>query len=510
MLRTIMNKCMSECETRQVSTIAFPAIGTGNLGFPVATSAHVMVDEICNYLQKNKCESLSTVYVMIYKDSAMHRAFSDELENRKRSELVPMKKKKRWLFRGRRAASPDIAPLTEPTSGGAVKLTSSHSLDFGNGVSMEILKGDITQESTNVIVNTTNENLVLDSGVGLALAKKAGKSLQDACNALNPVDKKGLRDSKVIETKAGNLQCKHVFHVMFRKDTFVQVVTSCIEKARELKHNSISFPAIGTGQEKYPADSAARDMIQGMRQCKTGSKVNVRIVLFQEEVYSKFVEVLAGDLQPSPLPPPPLPVVGSACKPKTRPTTYETTKVKTSTVDYEIVILGETQAHVDAAEKSLRDLIGKEFKTEKIVDKKIGLLRESQVKALQRDACSMHLIFRIDRKSNTVEFEGKTTGVYEMKINIKDALSQVERAEALMKTVQWKRQDSTTGTSYDPLMNLEIEHNSNKLSHTFKDDVSGEHFTVDYNKMEETDHTLGDKTRKVVRVTVGECILLYE
>ena len=502
-----MSKCMSECETRKASTIVFPAIGTGNLRFPVATSAHVMVDELCNYLQQHKCESLSNVYIMIYKDSAMLRAFSDELEKRKQSELVPMKKKRRWLSRGRRTVPPDItaAPTESRPVGGATKLTSSHSLDFGNGVTMEILKGDITQESTDAIVNTTNEGMVLDSGVSLALGRKAGTDLQEACNALNPADKQGLRDGKVIETKSGNLQCKHVFHVMFRKDTFVKVVTACIEKARELKHKSISFPAIGTGQERYPADASARDMITGMKQCKTGSQVHVRIVLFQEEVYSKFVQVLAS---PLPLSASPFsPVVGSACSVKALPPTYETTEVGPSTVNHEIVIFGETQQRVSEAEKSLRDFISKQFKTDKIVDKRIGLLRDGQVKTFKSEASNMQLIFRIDPKTNTIELEGIINSVYEMKMKVKDALSKVEKAEILVKTVQWKRQDSTTGTSYDPLLNLEIEENSKKSSHTVKDDVSDEHFTIDFTKMQETDHTLRGKTRKIIRVTVGKCIL---
>lgn len=535
MLRTIMNKCMGECESQGASTIVFPAIGTGNLQFPAATSAHVMVDEVCNYLQKNKCKSLSNIYIMIYNDSAMHRLFSEELEKRKQSILVPMKKKKR-LFWGRHTDIPlpneptdipdvvshhtDIPPPSEPThipriisrhtgiaiptdtkSGGAVKPSGNHSLDFGNGVSMEILKGDITQENTDVIVNTTNKNMVLDSGVSLALSKKAGKSLQEACNALKPTDKKGLRDGKVIETKSGNLHCKCVFHVMFRKDKFVEVVSVCIEKARELKHKSISFPAIGTGQEKYPADAAAKDMIKGMQQCRTGSQIQVRIVLFQQEVYSQFIQVIEGQA----IMPEPTAVVAqsSACRDQALPV-YESEPIGAVTIDSEIKIFGETHEYVKSAEKILRELINRQFKTENITEKMIRLLSESQVRVLEREAHSNGVIFHIDRSLSVIELEGNVNGINEMKLKITIALSKVEKAQVLVKTVRWKRQDSSEGTDYDPLVNLEIEEHKEKSTYTFKDDVTKDNFTIDYKQMKEIDHALGDRARKIIRVEVGK------
>ena len=81
-----MNKCMKECDVRGASTIVFPAIGTGNLGFPAATAAHIMVDEVCNYLEKNKCKALSMVYFIIFlKD--MYHTFCGELEKRQQQPV---------------------------------------------------------------------------------------------------------------------------------------------------------------------------------------------------------------------------------------------------------------------------------------------------------------------------------------------------------------------------------------------------------------------------------------
>ena len=61
-----MHKCMKECDKRGASTIVFPAIGTGNLGFPQEVAAHIMVDEVCNYLENNKCKSQRGVFHYIH------------------------------------------------------------------------------------------------------------------------------------------------------------------------------------------------------------------------------------------------------------------------------------------------------------------------------------------------------------------------------------------------------------------------------------------------------------
>ena len=491
-----MGKCMVECDKQGASSIVFPALGTGNLKFPVATTARVMVDEICSYLQKNKCESLSKVYIMIYKDNAMFRNFSDELEKRKQGEvLVPMKRKTRaWFSRGNHAAPPQ-------TELKAAKPLTSHSLDFGNGVSMEIVKGDITAESTDVIVNTTSQSLSLDSGVSLALAKKAGKALKEACAAVDLEKKKGLEVGKIVETTAGNLKCRCVFHMKFQKHNFVKVVSTCIERARELKYSSIAFPAIGTGNERYPADTAAEDMIKGMKQCMASSRLHVRVVLFLEEVYSKFVQVVES--REVSLPGSAKVEVDSSSSESDTLEHYETP----ADAEFGIRIFGETQEQVSTAEKSVHKLIDDNFKLEKISDKNVSLLTESQIKALRQAAVEMDVVFRMNRKSNTIELEGYVKSILEMQVKVTCAFAKVERAESTMKTVQWKRQDSTALTNYDLLLNLEIEEHKDKATHTVKDDTSGEHFTIDYQKMVEIDHTLGERTRSIHRIPECKCVL---
>lgn len=505
-----MEEC---CEKQAASSIVFPAIGTGILKFPADTTAQIMVGEIYSYLQQNECDSLKSASIMIYKDRTMYQTFCDELESQKKEETVVTKAVS--MLEGKSTTTsvtevpmkkvPVLPPHPVPVLPSAVAAAVDKSgsdqcvLNFDNGLSMEIIKGDITIENVDVIVNTTAEGMILDGGVSLALAKRAGKKLQEACNAVPSAEKKSLKDGKVIVTESGDLKCTNVFHVKFQKHNFVTVVSACIEKARELQYSSISFPAIGTGRENYPADAAARDMIKGMETCAAASKVHVRVVLFEEKVYRKFVEVVENHLvQPAPVVA--KPVVEASAMPLPTPSNLQPKKD-----EFEIKIFGETQKCVKSAESKITEIIKMQFKKDKISEDKITSLNESQLRILRREAENMQLKFSVDVSSKTIELEGKKDAIYEMKLKIKDELSKAERGETLMKKVQWKRQDSTAEPSYDPLINMEIEEHREKSTYTVKDDLSGEHFTIDFKNMTEIDHNMEDRVRKIIREEISEC-----
>ena len=487
-----MHKCMKACDKQGASTIVFPAIGTGNLGFPTDVAAHIMVDEVCNYLQQNKCKSLSMVYFIMSMKN-LYQAFDSELQERKKTPTRKVTKK--------------VTKSVNTASSG------NRFLELRNGITVEIVKGDITLEQTDVIVNTTDEQVSLGSGVGAALARRAGRGLQEACMKVKPSKKKSLREGKVIDTQPGNLQCKCVFHIMFQKHNFVEVVASCIEKAREVNFKSIAFPAVGTGAERFPVEEAAKGMIKGLQNCRASTQMNVRIVLF-DDTYKIFIAAL-DDQQQSRYHRAAKAIGGLVSWGSTPKDEEDEEPMEVdSSNDLELRIYGETQECVKSAEERLYSLINKQFLTEEIEDERIGLLPKSQEIYLQKEARKMQLTFRMDRNLNTIELKGSKECISEMRFKVHAVMNKVEReanrekqAEIMKRTVQWLRQDSDD-PDYDSLTNLEIEEkfhaSGGKSSYTFKDDVSGEHFTIDFQRMVEIDHTLGGKTCKVRRVTMGK------
>lgn len=53
-------------------------------------------------------------------------------------------------------------------------------------------------------------------------------------------------------TGAGRLMCKHIIHLKARTSEkgWVESLTKCLEAIEMLGHNSVSFPALGTGEKK--------------------------------------------------------------------------------------------------------------------------------------------------------------------------------------------------------------------------------------------------------------------
>ena len=54
MLEEAVIKCLKICDEKEISSIAFPALGAGNLGYPAEVVAKVMTKTVQSYLQVNR------------------------------------------------------------------------------------------------------------------------------------------------------------------------------------------------------------------------------------------------------------------------------------------------------------------------------------------------------------------------------------------------------------------------------------------------------------------------
>ena len=77
-MKSMVIKVMAECDRLNASSVAFPALGTGNLGFPSDVTAKIMVQAAHHYLQENPNSSLKKVVFIIYLDEVFS-AFQREL-----------------------------------------------------------------------------------------------------------------------------------------------------------------------------------------------------------------------------------------------------------------------------------------------------------------------------------------------------------------------------------------------------------------------------------------------
>ncbi|KAK6301841.1 hypothetical protein J4Q44_G00278940 [Coregonus suidteri] len=80
-LSDIISKCLGMAQNKQLSSISFPAIGTGMLGFNKQEVAQIMMDTAGKFAQQNNGMNMDIYYVIYPADTETYRAFEDELKS---------------------------------------------------------------------------------------------------------------------------------------------------------------------------------------------------------------------------------------------------------------------------------------------------------------------------------------------------------------------------------------------------------------------------------------------
>ncbi|MGB2606815.1 MAG: O-acetyl-ADP-ribose deacetylase [Candidatus Sulfotelmatobacter sp.] len=123
---------------------------------------------------------------------------------------------------------------------------------------------DITEETTDAIVNAANSSLLGGGGVDGAIHRAGGPAILAECKHI--VSKiRSLPAGKAVLTTGGRLPAKYVIHTVgpiYHGDQGgAELLASChresIRLADEHALQSLSFPAISTGAFGYPVPGAA-------------------------------------------------------------------------------------------------------------------------------------------------------------------------------------------------------------------------------------------------------------
>jgi len=139
-------------------------------------------------------------------------------------------------------------------------------LILGSDKLIEIVgPADITEQSTDAVVNAANSTLLGGGGVDGAIHDAGGPVILDECRAI--VGKIGrLAAGNAVITTGGNLRARHVIHTVgpiFRdgnhreSETLASCHRESIRLADEHALRSLTFPAISTGAYGYPVNEAA-------------------------------------------------------------------------------------------------------------------------------------------------------------------------------------------------------------------------------------------------------------
>lgn len=127
-----------------------------------------------------------------------------------------------------------------------------------DGKVVKIIKGDITIENTDAIVNAANSHLKHGGGVAGAIVRRGGKIIQEESDKIGYIP-----TGSAAITTAGNLNAKYVIHTVGpvwgegdENNKLKNAVKNALLLAEEHKLNSISLPAISSGIFGFPKERA--------------------------------------------------------------------------------------------------------------------------------------------------------------------------------------------------------------------------------------------------------------
>jgi O-acetyl-ADP-ribose deacetylase len=163
-----------------------------------------------------------------------------------------------------------------------------------------LVRGDITEQAVDAVVNAANSSLLGGGGVDGAIHRKGGPDILAECRELRASHYGGgLATGKAVATTAGRLPARWVIHtvgpVWAKSEDRSPLLASCYREslrvARELGARTVAFPAISTGVYGWPLDDGARIAVATVREEGDGFD-ELRFVLFDQGAYDIFAAQL--------------------------------------------------------------------------------------------------------------------------------------------------------------------------------------------------------------------------
>jgi len=165
------------------------------------------------------------------------------------------------------------------------------------GPRCEAVRGDITAEATDAIVNAANSALARGAGVCGAIFAAAGPGLAEACAALG-----GCPTGEARATPGFGLPARWIIHAVGpvwhggsrgEPDLLHRAYRRSLEVGDELGAASMAFPAISTGVYGYPLDAATEVAVRTVRETATRVEL-VRFVCFDAATLAAYESRLSG------------------------------------------------------------------------------------------------------------------------------------------------------------------------------------------------------------------------
>jgi O-acetyl-ADP-ribose deacetylase (regulator of RNase III) len=175
----------------------------------------------------------------------------------------------------------------------------------GNAV-LQLIKGDITNQDADAIVNAANSTLLGGGGVDGAIHSLGGPKILEECKRIREKEwPDGLPTGNAVITTGGNLKAKHVIHTVgpvWRGGLYDEAKLlrraywNSLKLAAANGLKTVAFPSISTGAYDYPTEEASRVAVRAVKDFleKENRLEQVTFVLFSERDYAIYLKSAQG------------------------------------------------------------------------------------------------------------------------------------------------------------------------------------------------------------------------
>ena len=164
---------------------------------------------------------------------------------------------------------------------------------------IEIIRGDITKQAVDAIVNAANTSLLGGGGVDGAIHRAAGPELLAECRTLH-----GCRTGEAKLTRGYRLPARFVIHTpgpvwhgggSGEEALLASCYRSCLTLAAENGCKTVDFPSISTGVYHFPLEKASRIAVSTITAflAEHPELERVRMVCFDERTKAHYDRALA-------------------------------------------------------------------------------------------------------------------------------------------------------------------------------------------------------------------------
>ncbi|KAM6908970.1 uncharacterized protein FYW49_012838 [Xenentodon cancila] len=352
-----LKKCLERCVQQGFRSVAIPVIGPGVvLKYPLKEAIQVLTETVCQL--PASCGSLSTIHIVIkpgYPDS-------EECYHEMKKHLSSkMNQGDQAIFR----------PLTSDLD--------DITMTAGGGVKVEVIFGDITNETTDAVVNTTDFVHFQNNGVCKDILTVAGPKVEAELKTAK------VNQGEIFVTQAGSFPCKTILHVCGERDASVieGLVSTIINHCEKSQLRSVAIPAICAGAGGLDPGVVAGAILRGIKAATSStllqSLINIRLVLIKINVFLAFkneaMQMFATARTKVPVPP--MPQMSMSADLSILDTTSRSQK---ST----FLFLGLSRTDVDDAMAKLQNQYEIQCSTEIVIEEELGGLTWDDLMALKQ------------------------------------------------------------------------------------------------------------------------------